>query len=95
MVTIRLIVNNFIPNLLQKGLSAYTNDTTDIDVRITSEAIALPNSRVGYYGCSKVGLVLIAKKDKNFSLDSGELISAKIPQQIFTDKKSGAILLEP
>ncbi len=66
----------------------------DLSVRIASDAIRLPGGRTGYYGCSKLGLTLLASSQEGFSLGSGELVRIKMPPVLVTDKKSGAVLIE-
>lgn len=64
-------------------------------IRIASEPIALPKGRVGYYGCSSMGLVLAvsyAEKQK-LMLQSGDLIEVAIPAREKRDYKSGALLI--
>lgn len=64
-------------------------------IRIASEPIALPKNRVGYYGCSSLGLVLAvsyAEKQK-LVLQSGDLIQVDIPVKEKRDYKSGALLI--
>ena len=75
----------------------------DLAIRITSDKIKLPNYMCGFYGCSKIGLVLVTLPDQNntrlpkppFVPKSGDLIQVKIktPDSLPKDEKSGAIVI--
>ena len=77
------------------------NDT--LHIRITSDKIRLPNYMCGFYGCSRLGLVLVTLPDSNntrlpkppFVPKSGDLIQVKIktPDSLPKDEKSGAWII--
>ncbi|MBO4533342.1 MAG: hypothetical protein J5726_06550 [Treponema sp.] len=72
-------------------------------VRITSDKIKLPNYMCGFYGCSRLGLVLVTLPDHNntrlpkppFVPESGNLLEFKIktPDSLPKDQKSGALII--
>ena len=76
----------------------------ELCVRITSDKIKLPNYMAGFYGCSKLGLVLVTIPDSNntrlpkppFVPKSGDLIQVKIktPDSLPKDEKSGALIIK-
>ena len=76
----------------------------DLAIRITSDKIKLPNYMCGFYGCSKIGLVLVTLPDANntrlpkppFVPKSGDLIQVKIktPDSLPKDEKSGAVVIK-
>ncbi len=75
-----------------------------LHIRITSDKIKLPNYMCGFYGCSRLGLVLVTLPDSNntklpkppFVPKSGDLIQVKIktPDSLPKDEKSGAIIIK-
>ncbi len=74
-----------------------------LHIRITSDKIRLPNYMCGFYGCSRLGLVLVTLPDSNntrlpkppFVPKSGDLIQVKIktPDSLPKDEKSGAWII--
>ena len=72
-------------------------------VRITSDKIKLANYMCGFYGCSRLGLVLVTLPDHNntrlpkppFVPESGNLLKVKIktPDSLPKDQKSGALII--
>lgn len=68
-------------------------DEKFLTFRITSEEIYLPNHKVAYYACSKLGLLLVLSETKLFS---GESFKVKMPSPHLLqrrDKKTDAILV--
>ena len=75
-----------------------------LPIRITSDKIKLPNYMCGFYGCSRLGLVLVTLPDANntrlpkppFVPKSGDLIQVKIktPDSLPKDEKSGALIIK-
>ena len=73
-------------------------------IRITSDKLRLPNYMCGFYGCSRLGLVLVTLPDANntrlpkppFVPKSGDLIQVKIktPDSLPKDEKSGAVVIK-
>lgn len=63
-------------------------------VRVASDPIRLPGGRTGFYGCSRLGLALLASRRKDFFLASGEVVEVEAPARSVTDAKSGALLVE-
>lgn len=69
-------------------------DEKFLTFRITSEEIYLPNHKVAYYACSKLGLLLVLSETKLFS---GESFKVKMPSPHLLqrrDKKTDAILVD-
>jgi hypothetical protein len=71
-----------------------------IPVRVTSDAIILPGGRTGFYGCSKLGLVVlecaageVASKGPQPRLESGALVYVEGTSK-GTDRKTGGIFVE-
>ena len=74
-----------------------------LNIRITSDKLRLPNYMCGFYGCSRLGLVLVTLPDANntrlpkppFVPKSGDLIQVKIktPDSLPKDEKSGALVV--
>ena len=72
-------------------------------IRITSDKLRLPDYMCGFYGCSRLGLVLVTLPDANntrlpkppFVPKSGDLIQVKIktPDSLPKDEKSGALVV--
>ena len=76
--------------------------------RITSDPFRLPENKIGYYGCSSLGLTLVKTSGRvlkvpegGFSIEgplaSGDLISVKIKtpeSSLPKDQKSGASIIE-
>jgi hypothetical protein len=65
-----------------------------LDIRIASDPIALPGSRTGFYGCSKLGLTLLEYAAGVISREvcSGALVSVPTPVKTsLIDGKSGAV----
>jgi hypothetical protein len=77
-----------------KSEPAKPQDAQTIDVRVISDAMRLPGGRVGFYGCSNLGLTLVeASSAQTCPLSSGSLATlANHPLGI--DKKSAATRLE-
>ncbi|MBR5401981.1 MAG: hypothetical protein IK102_09245 [Treponema sp.] len=85
-----------------KGKPEYAS--ADLSIRITSDKIRLPNYMAGFYGCSRLGLVLVTIPDSNntklpkppFVPKSGDLIQVKIktPDSLPKDEKSGALIIK-
>ena len=75
-----------------------------LSIRITSDKLRLPNYMCGFYGCSRLGLVLVTLPDENntrlpkpkFIPKSGDLIQVKIkkPDSLPKDEKSGAVIIK-
>lgn len=68
-------------------------DEKFLTFRITSEEIYLPNHKVAYYACSKLGLLLVLSETKLFS---GESFKVKMPSFHLLqrhDKKTDAIIV--
>ena len=75
-----------------------------LNIRITSDKLRLPNYMCGFYGCSRLGLVLVTLPDANntklpkppYVPKSGDLIQVKIktPDSLPKDEKSGALVIK-
>ena len=63
-----------------------------LSIRIISEPISLPGNRVGYYGCCRLGLVLVESVAGN-KLAPGMLVRLSKPGNPRVDHKSGAVLV--
>ena len=63
-----------------------------LSIRIISEPISLPGNRVGYYGCCRLGLVLVESAAGN-ELAPGMLVRLPKPGNPRVDRKSGAVLM--
>ena len=95
-----IAVGNAVPVLRQ----AQEPQVEELLIRITSDKLRLPNYMCGFYGCSRLGLVLVTLPDTNntrlpkppFVPESGDLIQVKIktPDSLPKDKKSGAVIIE-
>ena len=97
-----MVVDSRVKPENDKGKSE--NDKGELFVRITSDKLKLPNYMAGFYGCSKLGLVLVTIPDSNntklpkppFVPKSGDLIQVKIktPDSLPKDEKSGALIIK-
>lgn len=64
---------------------------SQLEIRVISEPIKLPGERTGYYGCSRLGLVLV---ESATSLAPGALLHVQEPRSPRQDKKSGALVIK-
>lgn len=64
---------------------------SQLEIRVISEPIKLPGERTGYYGCSRLGLVLV---ESATSLAPGQLLHVQEPSSLRRDKKSGALVIK-
>lgn len=79
--------------LMRKGNAGRLHEDS-IALRIASDAIYLPDRRIGFYACAECGLVLAIKG--RIPLHSGDMLVIKKPSisAAERDKKSGAIMIE-
>jgi hypothetical protein len=66
-----------------------------IPVRIASDPIKLPGGRIGFYGCSELGLTLVETPVGGKTPRSGDIVEAERPRVPERDKKSGAVIVRP
>lgn len=96
--------NNNVPkkqlatNSASCGNISEKTDASELKLRVASEAIRLQNGEVGFYACSKIGLVLVINKtNKRFSSGDFLTVSFKslptVKNNFQIDKKSGAKIL--
>ena len=88
----------------EKRLAVVESSASELNVRITSDKLRLPNYMCGFYGCTKHGLALVKLPDENntrlakpaFRPSSGDLIcvKTKTPDSLSVDQKSGAFIIE-
>lgn len=70
-----------------------TEENDELKIRISSDPFRLPAGRTGFYGCSKLGLTLVATRNQQFA--SGDLLTLKkAPKEEKIDQKSGAKIVE-
>lgn len=69
-----------------------TDETSELKIRINSDPFRLPQGKTGFYGCSKLGLTLIATR--NAMPASGDLVTLKKTPKEEIDQKSGAKIVE-
>jgi hypothetical protein len=62
-------------------------------VRIASDPIKLPGGKIGFYGCSELGLTLVETPDGGKRPRSGDIAEAERPRMPERDKKSGAVIV--
>ena len=63
-------------------------------VRVISDAFPLNGGRLGRYGCSKRGRVIVAGDEAAMEkLYSGALVFLPIPEKAVFDERSGAMIL--
>jgi hypothetical protein len=90
-------------SFLLTGSAAAANTPQTTAVRVISDAFPLPGGRLGCYGCSGQGLVLLAgplrkaqggEQTTAAALSSGSLINAAITGPERRDPKSGALIID-
>ncbi|MBU2501105.1 ribosomal methyltransferase [bacterium] len=64
----------------------------DLELRVTSDAIELPERRRGVYACSARGLALLELGDVP-TPRQGDLVKVRVPDHPRRDKKSGALVI--
>lgn len=78
----------------EEVLQKENDDENFLSFRITSEEIFLPNKKIAYYACSKIGLLLVVSETQLFS---GECFKIKMPNSSSLqrrDKKTNAIIVD-
>lgn len=70
-------------------------EATELELRITSDVIRLPEDRIGFYACSALGLTLVinAAGKKFLNGDRLTILLLSPPGRLRRDKKSGALII--
>ena len=62
-------------------------------VRVVSERFDLPNGKLGRYGCSEKGLILLENRRDEPGVPPGGLVTVKWPDKPLKDRKSGGLIV--
>ena len=70
-------------------------EATELELRITSDVIRLPEDRIGFYACSALGLTLVINDagKKFLNGDRLTILLLSPPGRLRRDKKSGALII--
>jgi len=93
----RLVLSYLLTGAVTKTTrpAAETGREKTQEIRIVSDAFALPRNRFGRYGCCALGLVLLAGEKKRVEeIDSSHLVTPVFAANPSRDAKSGALILE-